>query len=116
MSDHILFAGWKGVVHGFEKMSLELAQETTEILTKMAGDGLIKNAFRYQLDPHGGDLNHFLIIIGEAENLAKVRQNPEFRKCMIKASYCLEGYGLVDGVTGETDRKRMDILIDLFEK
>lgn len=115
MADHILFAGWKGVVPGLEKMSRELGQETTEVLTKMASDGLIEKVFRYQLDPHGGDLNYFLIIIGEAQKLAQVRQDPKFRECIIKASYCLEGYGLVDGVTGETVAKRMAILTSLFK-
>ena len=114
MAEHILFAGWRGLVPGREKQALALGQKVGELLTKMGSDGLIEGLNTYQLDPHGGDLNMFMIITGESEKLAQVKQNPQFRECVIEANYCLEGYGLVDGVTGETGRNRTAILAKLF--
>ena len=116
MADHVIFFGWKGTVPGREKQALALGQKATEFFTRMAKDDLIKKVQNCQLVPHGGDLNYFLIVSGEADKLTQVKMDPDFMDIVIEGGLCLEAYGVVDGVTGETATRRNAIWAKFIER
>jgi len=51
-------------------------------------------------------LNGFIILRGDADKLAEVRQDDTFINLAMEANYCLEGFGIILGFIGEglTDR------------
>ena len=53
------------------------------------------------LAAHGGDLNGFFLLRGEAEKLDEVRRDDTFLNIAIEANYCLESFGIVPGYIGE---------------
>lgn len=53
------------------------------------------------LAPHGGDLNGFMIMRGDAKNLAEIRRNPTFLDNQAVGQFCLDGFGVIEGVTGD---------------
>ena len=108
MADHFIFFGWKGAVPGREKQALELGQKAGEFWNKMHKDGLINNVRMYVLTPHGGDLNYFWIVSGEADKLAQVKQDPKYIEMLVESDFCLQSYGAVDGVKGKTASSWMD--------
>ncbi len=68
---------------------------------KLQADGRIESFETVLLSLHGGDLNGFVMLKGGAEKLAEVRRDDAFLDLLIEAGYCLEGFGLVPGYTGE---------------
>jgi hypothetical protein len=50
---------------------------------------------------HGGDLNGFFLVRGRGDKLDAWRRSDEFIGWSLKASYCLEGFGVVDAYLGE---------------
>ncbi|MBW2092214.1 MAG: hypothetical protein JRI34_08855 [Deltaproteobacteria bacterium] len=101
MADRVLFIGWTGVIPGREKQAAELATKATEYFNKLQADGKIESFETVILRPHGGDLNGFRLIKGEAEKLDAVKREETFRIQAIEANYCYQGYGIVDGIIGE---------------
>ena len=101
MADRVLFMGWNRPVVGREQQAAQLFQKATEFYTKLQADGRIESFETVLLSLHGGDLNGFVMLKGGAEKLAEVRRDDAFLDLLIEAGYCLEGFGLVVGYTGE---------------
>jgi hypothetical protein len=53
------------------------------------------------LDPHGGDLNGFAILRGEAEQLDEIRRSDDFALILTRANLIVESLGVVAGITGD---------------
>ena len=101
MADRVLFLGWNRAVPGREKQAMELFQKTTDFLNRLTGDGRIERYEVVFLSAHGGDLNGFWLLYGTSAKLAELRQDKAFLEINIEAGFCLDGYGLVLGYTGE---------------
>ena len=54
------------------------------------------------LDPHGGELNGFVLLAGTRAKLDAVRASDEFISIMVKASALVLDVGVVTGVTGDS--------------
>ena len=101
MADRILFIGWNRIVPGREQQGMQLWQKTMEFYTKLKDDGRIESFDPVLLSAHGGDLNGFVLLKGEAEKLGDVRRDETFIDLTIEAGYCLEGFGIITGYIGE---------------
>lgn len=101
MADRVLFMGWNRPVTGREQQAMKLYQKSMELYGKWRADGLIESYEPVLLSAHGGDLNGFVLIRGEAEKLGDLRRDDTFQDLVVEASYCLEGYGMVLGFVGE---------------
>ena len=101
MADQVLFLGWKGATTGREHQAFNLWQKTMEYYGKLQADGLIESFEPVILYAHGGDLNGFILIRGDAEKLNEVRRDDTFLNFVIEANYCLDGFGVVPGYIGE---------------
>jgi len=102
MADRVLFIGWNRAVVGRERQAMQLFQKTVEFYGKLQADGRIKSFEPVLLSAHGGDLNGFFLIRGEAEKLGEVQRDETFLDITIEAGYCLEGVGVIPGFIGES--------------
>jgi len=101
MADRVLFTGWNRPVVGREQQAMELFQKVVEFYGKLQADGRIESFEPVILAAHGGDLNGFFLLKGEAGKLAELREDDAFVQIVIEAGYCLDGFGVVPGYIGE---------------
>ena len=80
MADAGLFIGWGEVVRGREAEAVETFNSTMEYFGGLQADGTIESIEPVFLEPHGGDLQGFFFLRGEAEKLATLRVDDEFRR------------------------------------
>jgi len=101
MADRLIFIGWNRPVVGREQQAMKLFQKVMEYYSKLQSGGKIESFEPVMLTHHGGDLNGFIILRGESKKLAEVREEAMFVEYSIEGGYCLEGFGIVSGYTGE---------------
>ena len=101
MADRILFIGWSRVVAGREQQALQLWQKSMEFYGNLQSNGRIESFEPVLLSSHGGDLNGLIVLRGDADKLAGVREDETFIDITIEADYCLHGLGVVPGWIGE---------------
>ncbi len=109
MADHVLFIGWNRSVVSREQQAVQLFQKTVAFYGKLQAEGRIESFEPVLLSAHGGDLNGFFLLKGEAKKLAEVRGDETFLDLTIEAEYCLEGVGIISGFIGEA-------LTDVFSR
>jgi hypothetical protein len=114
MADHVLFLGWNRVVAGREQQAMKLWQKFMEFNTGLQSEGKIESFEPVILAAHGGDLNGFIMIKGDAEKLAKVRADDVFGDLAIEASYCLDKFGIVVGFIGDSIMDQLSRWSKLF--
>jgi hypothetical protein len=73
MANACLFIGWNRALQGREHQAME----------------------------HGGDMNGFILLRGDAQKLAAVRVSPEFIDIETQSMLCLQGVGVIQGYAGE---------------
>jgi hypothetical protein len=101
MADRVIFMGWTRPVVGREKQAMQLFQKATTYYSKLKTEGKIESFESVLLMPHGGDLNGFTLIRGDAKKLAEFHDEATAIELRMEAAYCLEGYGVIVGYTGE---------------
>jgi hypothetical protein len=101
MADRVLFIGWNRPAVGREPEAMQLWQKSMEYHSKLQADGRIESFEPVLLTAHGGDLNGFVILKGDADKLAEIRRENTFIDLTIEAGYCLDGFGVVVGYVGE---------------
>ncbi len=101
MANRVLFLGWSRSIAGREQQATQLFQKCIEFYTKLQGDGRIESFEPVILSAHGGDLNGFVLLRGDAQKLAELREDDTFSDLVTEAVYCLEGFGVVLGYIGE---------------
>ena len=101
MANRVLFVGWNRPVVGREQEAMQLWQKAMEYYSKLQADGRIESFEPVLLSAHGGDLNGFVMLKGDAEKLAEIRREDTFIDLTIEAGYCLDGFGIVVGYVGD---------------
>ena len=107
MANRILFIGWNRVVAGREQQGMNLWQKAMEYYEGLKSGGRIESYEPVLLSAHGGDLNGFIILRGDAEKLAGVREDNIFMDLASEAEYCLDGFGIVGGYIGDSIRDNL---------
>jgi hypothetical protein len=100
MADAALFIGWGQVVRGREQRALELFNETMQYNAELQSKREIESFEVAVLEPHGGELNGFMLLRGDAEKLARLRNDPEFERRTARAQLVLEHVGVVGATIG----------------
>ena len=80
---------------------MQVFQKSLEFYTKLQTEGRIESFEPVILSSHGGDLNGFVLLRGDAEKLSEIRRDETFVDIVIEAEYCVDGFGHVDGYIGE---------------
>lgn len=101
MSTDVIFLGWNRAVAGREAASAETFQEFLGYLGGLQQAGKIASFEPVFLNPHGGDLNGFILIRGDRAQLDALAASEEWQMYMTRAGMEMEGLGVVQGVTGE---------------
>ena len=102
MANAVLFIGWKRPVPGREQQAMGLFQKGIEYYAKSQSEGKIESYEPVILAAHGGDLNGFILVKGDAVKLSELRREDAFIENVIEAGFCLEGFGVIDGAIGES--------------
>ena len=109
MGSSVIFVGWNRSVRGREALSAQHFREFMEYLGGLQKAGTIQSFQAVLLDPHGGDLNGFILIQGEMANLNALRSSEDWATHMTRGGLHLEGLGVVRGVTGELLTEQMNL-------
>ena len=109
MSSNCVLFGWNRSTPGRERLSAEHFQQFVQYLSTQQQKGTIKSFDTVFLDPHGGELNGFLLIRGESAKLDALLASNEWVTHQTRAVLHLEQTGVVRGVTGELVPERMDL-------
>jgi hypothetical protein len=72
-----------------------------EYYGKLQAEGRIEGFEPVILTAHGGDLNGFFLIRGDAEKLREIQREDDFVNFVVEAGYCLDGFGVITGYIGE---------------
>ena len=100
MADAGLFIGWGEVVRGREAEAVETFSSTMEYFGGLQSGGTIDSVEPVVLEPHGGDLQGFFFLRGEAEKLAALRVDEEFQSTIIRAGLVVDNVGVVGASMG----------------
>ena len=101
MSKDVIFVGWNRPIVGREKMAAEHLQEFMADVIQLQQEGTIDSFEPILLTPHGGDLNGFFLIRGEISKLLELKRTEAWITNVTRANMHTEGFGVIDGVTGE---------------
>jgi hypothetical protein len=101
VSSNLIFFGWDRPVPGREQMSVEHFGEFLEYLTGLQRQGAIDSFEPVLLNPHGGDLNGFLLIRGNNDALDALVASDEWMNHVSRGGLHLEGMGLIRGASGD---------------
>lgn len=95
MADAGIFVGFGGTVRGREGQAVELFNEVLAYYAGLQDEGEIESFEPVFLEPHGGDLQGFVLIRGDAEKLASLRVSEEFTQFSIRAGLIVDNFGVV---------------------
>ncbi len=100
MADAGLFIGWGEVVRGREAEAVETFSALMEYFGGLQSDGTIESVEPVFLEPHGGDLDGFFFVRGDAERLSALRVDHEFQTMILRAGLVVNNVGVVGASTG----------------
>jgi hypothetical protein len=100
VADAGLFIGWGEVVRGRETAAVETFNSTMEYFGGLQAAGTIESFEPVFLEPHGGDLQGFFFVRGDAEALAALRVSTEFQATIIAVGLIVDNVGIVGASTG----------------
>jgi hypothetical protein len=112
MADAGLFIGWGEVVRGRETEAVEVFNETLAFYGRLEEEGTIDSFEPVFLEPHGGDLNGFILIRGDAEKLAALRVSDEFTQLSLRATLIVDGFGVVGVDLAERLQRQMEYYVE----
>jgi hypothetical protein len=101
MADAGLFIGWGAPVRGREAKGLEIFNEALAYYGRLQQDGVIEDFETAILEPHGGDLQGFILLRGGEEKLAQLRVDDEFVRMSTRAGLIVEGLGVIGASLGD---------------
>ena len=100
MADAGLFIGWGEVVRGRESEAVETFGATMAYFVGLQESGTIESAEPVFLEQHGGDLNGFFFLRGDAEKLSALRVDEEFETIILRAGLVVDNLGVVGAAMG----------------
>ena len=101
MANAVIFLGWNRPTVGREQQAMQLFQKSLEFYGKLMAEGRIDSFEPIILSAHGGDLNGFILIRGNAKKLSEIKREETFIDLVIEGEYCVDGFGHVDGYIGD---------------
>jgi hypothetical protein len=101
MATGALVIGWGPAVRGRELKALQVFNEAIQYYTRLQQQGTIESFEPVALEPHGGDLNGFLIVRGDREKLNALRTSEEFIRRTTRAALIVNNLGVITAYIGE---------------
>jgi hypothetical protein len=107
MTNDAVFIGWNRPIIGRELEASELFKHSMGFYEAQKKAGNIASYDVVLLDPHGGELNGFVLLRGTRAKLDALRASEEFTAIMVKAAVYLMNVGVVPGIAGESVPQRI---------
>jgi hypothetical protein len=101
MADAGLFIGWGAPITGREAKGLEVLSESLAYYARLQQEGVIESFEMAILEPHGGDLQGFVLLRGSEERLAQLRVDDEFLRLTTRAGLIVDGLGVIGAALGD---------------
>jgi hypothetical protein len=112
VADYALFIGFGIPVRGREKQAVQVFGEATQYYAGLQQKGEIESFEAFLLEPHGGDLSGFILLLGDKDKLAHLRGDDEFARNVTRATQIVESVGVISAFTGA----RLAEMMGSFEK
>jgi hypothetical protein len=112
VADSGLFIGWGEPVRGREADAVETFNATIDYFAGLQSDGTIESFEPVFLEQHGGDLNGFFFVRGDAERLSSLRVDQDFEDVILRASLVVDNIGVVGAATGARLERQMSTYIE----
>ena len=109
MAEAGLFLGWGPPVHGRERKSLDVFNESIQWYGQLQQAGSIESFEVVLLEPHGGDLGGFVLLRGSQEQIAALRASEDFERLTTRASLIVDNVGVVGAYINEGLARGMGI-------
>lgn len=106
MASNAILFGWDRPVAGREQLSAAHFRDFIEYLDGLQSAGEIQSWQNVFLDPHGGDMNGFFLIVGSPEQISRLIVNDTWTKHMTRAGMHLSHPGAVTCATGDLVMER----------
>ncbi|HEX5064387.1 MAG TPA: hypothetical protein VFV99_33660 [Kofleriaceae bacterium] len=104
----VLFIGANRPIPGKENEAMRLWMETAGWLDGQAKQGWFTRWDGCFLTAHGGDLNSMFICYGDRAKLDEWRRTDTFEAWVFRAMTCMEGLGVIPGVTMAAAKETME--------
>lgn len=101
MADAALLIGWNEPKSGRETQAAALFGESIQYYTSLVSSKTIESFEPVLLVRHGGDFNGFILLRGEGGKLDALRRSEKFVELTVRATLCLDGFGIIDAHVGE---------------
>lgn len=101
MATGALVVGWGSVIPGRELKSLQVFNEAIQYYARLQQQGTIESFEPVALDYHGGDLQGFILVRGDREQLNALRSSEEFLRLNNRAAMVITNLGVITAFIGE---------------
>jgi hypothetical protein len=109
MADSGLFIGWGEVVRGREDKAVQVFNESLQYYGQLQQEGRIESFDVCLLEPHGGDLQGFVLLRGSQDQMDAVHNDEEFQRQLTRANLIVDGLGIVSAAFGEELGRQMSM-------
>ncbi len=104
----VLFVGSNRPIIGRENEAMSWWAETGAWLESQQKSGHFSTWNGFWLTPHGGDMNCAFTFYGERAKLDEWRRTDDFEAWVFRGSHCMDGFGVVPGVTYAAGMETME--------
>ncbi len=105
MANAALFIGYGPVVPGRAQQALQVFSEAIQYYGRLQQQGQIESFEPVFLEPHGGDLNGFILLRGDRDKLNSARYSEEFLRLTNRATLVVQNVGVVSAFEGEEQNR-----------
>ncbi|MCC7385769.1 MAG: hypothetical protein IT384_28225 [Deltaproteobacteria bacterium] len=116
MADSVVFVGWNRPKAGREKHANELFNSFLNYLGKQQQAGVVESFEPVLLNPHGGDMNGFVLVRGSRDKLNQLTGTDEWYNIITDCNVAVDNFGQVMGWTGTGVNKMMGIWQNTIKK
>lgn len=106
MATAALFVGYGAPHAGREQQALQVFGEAIQFYQRLQQQGEIESFESVFLEPHGGDLDGFILLRGERDKLNRLRYSEDVLRLNNRAGLVVQNFGVVAAFLGE-EQSRM---------
>jgi hypothetical protein len=112
MTKGALFVGWGPIIPGREHQAKVVLGEAMAFCTNLQENKIIDGFEAVFLEPHGGDLEGFVMVKGDQDSLARLRTSEEFLKTVVAVQLVHSKVRVVGAYTG----RELQIVAGLWDE
>jgi hypothetical protein len=115
MADRVLFITWGANVAGREERGLEVFNDTMGLYGRMQQEGRIESFDVALLNPSSG-IDGYIALHGSADQLARIREEEDFRRTLYDAAMIVQDLKIADGYTNAGIAREMELYQEAVSK